>query len=231
MSSSFSEDYIRYINYAKCCDIEFTYICPLQCPFCDRQDERLDVKRIISRNDNISRDNFIKLLKYFNSFYFCGQISDPIYHPEFKDLLDYCNNFPEKKVVIYTNGTRKKLNWWKEVFLSSHSNIIWRFGLDGTDQETANIYRVNTNFDEVFNVMKMGASMGANIEWHFIVFKHNEHQIDELIKLGKENGITISIRNSDRWPKDRIDKYKIYPPLGEQWIHSNNHKFIIIKPI
>ena len=230
MNDNFTQVYTRYVTYAKSCNIELSYICPLQCPFCDRQDDRLNTKQIISRNNNIPEEDFRKLIKYFDSFYFCGQISDPIYHPNFKELLDYCNNFPEKKIMIYTNGTRKKLEWWKDVFCCSHSNVVWRFGLDGTDQETANIYRVNTRFDEVFNVMKMGVSMGANIEWHFIVFKHNEHQIDDLIKLGKQTGITISIRKSDRWPRARVEKYKIYPPTNPDFITKRDHRFIIIKP-
>ena len=231
-NKDFSLFYKQYIEHTSKNLITFdsTDKCPLQCPYCQRQEEGDMIKMRIKQAKDIKLESFEKVVKHGNSFSFCGAISDPIYHPKFLETLQIIKTYPEKKFTIHTNGTRKKLNWWKQAFSLSGSNVKWYFGLDGTDQETANIYRVNTNFDEVLNVMKLGSSMGAQVFWQFIVFKHNEHQIDTLKKLAEENGINIRIQGSGRWRKHDIEKYNILPPSNKKYVsdYNINKQFDII---
>jgi MoaA/NifB/PqqE/SkfB family radical SAM enzyme len=149
---------------------------------------------------DIDIENMSKIIKKANSISFCGQISDPIYHPNFSDILTLCSTYNTKKFTVNTNGTRKSMDWWKKVFI--HKNIQWIFGLDGASQETANIYRINTNFEEVLSVMKLGASMGRSIIWQFIPFKHNEHEIEQVKQLASINGITLKLLLSNRWTNE-----------------------------
>jgi MoaA/NifB/PqqE/SkfB family radical SAM enzyme len=179
-------------------NLDITYRCPLECPFCQRQ-RMGDDREKISRSSDMTLDDYNKILKFFKTMNFCGQISDPIYHSEFLEILKISTTSTDKKFEIHTNGTRKKLSWWEEVFNNTDSRFVWTFGLDGTDQESANKYRVNTKYDEVMEVMKLGASLGKNIQWQFIVFKHNEHQIEEAKKIAKENSITLRLMKSSRW--------------------------------
>ena len=206
--------YKDYVDTAKSINLDITTVCPLQCPFCDRQKYGKD--RIKSGSE-MSLKTFEMILNSMNKIDLCGQISDPIYHKYFIEIMKLINlpKYRNKRIVISTNGTRKKTQWWEKVFKLSHSNVFWSFGLDGTDQETANIYRVNTRYDEVLEVMKLGSSMNVNIEWKFIVFKHNEHQIDDLLKLGKEHKINIQILKSNRWIPRIMNNIKIEKPSAE----------------
>ena len=220
------ESYIPSV-YNSSISMEMTFRCPLQCPFCDRQDPKY--KKTIERSKDLPVENFIRVCESnHKKITFCGDISDPIYHPDFLEILKVMTLYKDKIFVIHTTATRKSLTWWNEVFDMTTSNIHWIFGLDGTDQETANIYRVNTRYDEVIEVMKLAVSKGINCIWSFIVFKHNEHQIEDFKKISEDIGISIRIVKSNRWPKNLVKKYKIYPP-SEKWIpikDKTKHEYI-----
>jgi len=167
-------------------------------------------QKIKSSSDMLVGD-FKKILSFFETVDMCGQISDPIYHPKFHDLLEEFKKQNHCHLLrIHTNGTRKSIEWWEKTF--SYKNISWIFGLDGTNQETANIYRVTTRFQEVLNVMILGKKLDVDVYWQFIPFEHNEHQIDTFYKLCDQYGITPILKHSKRWIPERIEKHKIYPP-------------------
>ena len=56
------------------------------------------------------------------------------------------------------------------------------FNIDGL-QDTNHVYRKNTNFEKIIDNASAYIRMGGIAEWNYIVFKHNQHQID------KEEGI------------------------------------------
>jgi MoaA/NifB/PqqE/SkfB family radical SAM enzyme len=229
----FVKQYVDYINFVKSevVNIETTYRCPLQCPFCQRQETPIIVKERLKRSRDIPIEDFNKLMMFHDRASFCGQISDPIAHPKFLEILKSAFKLKHKKFFINTTGTRKKTSWWKQAYGYTDKHMVWVFGLDGTDQETANIYRVNTRFDEVMEAMKLGVSMGKRIQWNFIVFKHNEHQIDQAKEIAKNNKFELTIVKSGRWNEDDMKKYNIYPP-SDRWKYSNSiTKFINIKSI
>jgi MoaA/NifB/PqqE/SkfB family radical SAM enzyme len=213
----FKDFYKDYINASKnihSLNIDATYRCPLQCPLCMRN--RPGGKEKIKQSSDISLESFQKLCAYFNKMHICGQISDGIYHPKFLDMLKYhYENYSHLTLTIMTNGSGKKLEWWEKAYQYSGKNTNWHFGLDGLDQETANIYRVNTNFDSVFNAMKLGVSLKKNVIWKFIVFKHNEHQIEDAKQFALENGIEFHLIKSGRWDEEIIVSTGIEPPSSE----------------
>jgi hypothetical protein len=65
-------------------------------------------------------------------------------------------------------------------------------------------------------VMKLGVSMGVKIIWQFIVFKHNEHQVEEAIRIAQENKLILEIIKSDKFDPVLVEKYKVYPP-SDKW--------------
>ena len=101
-------NYNAYLTHA--INLDICNSCLLKCPRCARQnvtDDRLF-------GDNISLERMNKLSKLFHYLNFCGTYSDPIYHPNFKEILKLCisNN---NDIVIYTNGHGKTDKWWKDV--------------------------------------------------------------------------------------------------------------------
>ena len=103
-------------------NIDTTIRCTLECPKCQRQGLRRQGKKIPGQD--ISIDDFIKLTNYFKKgVNFCGQMSDPIFHPKFIDMLKYCydNNINTR---IATAASHKKTSWYKEAFLAN-KNAQW----------------------------------------------------------------------------------------------------------
>jgi MoaA/NifB/PqqE/SkfB family radical SAM enzyme len=127
-------------------------------------------------------------------------MSDPIYHPKFLEFLKLSK---DKEVSVDTNGHGKSFGFWFEAF--QYNNVTWRFGLDGLPEESHK-YRINQDGNLVYEVMKMGASMGANINWNYIVFRYNENNINIAKDMAKENGIKFNLIQSSRWKEN--DEYK-----------------------
>jgi MoaA/NifB/PqqE/SkfB family radical SAM enzyme len=222
-NKEFSKFYGDYINRhkEKGISVDATNVCPLECPFCPRQRETH--KKKIKSSIMIPVKDYKKIVKFCNKkIRLCGQISDPIYHPKFLEIIQIAKINPTKLFSIHTNGTRRKISWWKTIFQNTSFNTSFIFGLDGTDQETANIYRVNTRYDEVMEVMKLGVSMGVKVIWQFIVFKHNEHQVENAIRIAKENNIILEFIKSDEWYPELVEKYNIHPP-SDKWVTRNEN--------
>ena len=178
--------------------IELTSRCRLSCPNCERTRYKGEYK---------IRDLPLELVfrlvanPKFKKIMLSGTLGDPIYHPHFLEVVKKIKQ-SDKELKIATNGSGKKLEWWEEIFNLLDSRDTVCFGLDGL-QDTAHLYRVNTNFLQVFKAMKLGAAINrAVIEWQFIPFNFNQHQIEEAKQLAKEYGIKFTIIKSGRFRPD-----------------------------
>ena len=91
------------------------------------------------------KKNFVdKILTDVRKITFCGDDGDPIYAKEFIAILKWLReNNKQVQFVIVTNGSYKTAKWWSELadVLDSKDHI--HFSLDGWDQKSNNIYRVN----------------------------------------------------------------------------------------
>jgi len=198
-------------------NIDTTIRCTLECPKCQRQGLRRQGKKIPGQD--ISIDDFIKLTNYFKKgVNFCGQMSDPIFHPKFIDMLKYCydNNINTR---IATAASHKKTSWYKEAFLAN-KNAQWVFGIDGLPKDSHK-YRINQDGEHLFNMMKMANNLGLSVIWQCIVFRYNENDIEKCKQIAKENNIKIDVNMSGRWKND--DKYKPLNP--KYYLNSNREEF------
>lgn len=186
----------RQLNYFdRPVNIDISNKCILQCPACDRQIDRNMVKRA----RDIALVDYQKIIDVFPNVVLCGQISDPIYHSKFLELLKMSKDL--NYLDISTNGSGKKIEWWKEAFKIGieNNNTYWRFALDGLPNES-HTYRINQDGVFVWEIMKMGKQMGANITWQYIPFLYNEDHIDEAVKMAKEFNIEFMLKISNRHP-------------------------------
>ena len=194
-------------------NIDTTIRCTLECPKSQRQALRQMDKRI-PRQD-IPMDDFVKIAKYFKrGVNFCGQMSDPIFHPNFIDMLKYCyeNNVNTR---IATAASHKKSSWYKKAFLAN-KNAQWVFGIDGLPKDSHK-YRINQDGVHLFEMMKMANNLGLFVVWQCIVFRYNENDIDECKRIAKENNIYFDLNMSGRWKND--DPYK--PRNPKYYLNSN----------
>ena len=220
-------DHSEYIQ-AQCmqgmvnCDT--SSLCVLQCANCSRTfnpNDSTEQKRKRLDRIRIGRpmpvEDFNKIIHFFDNIMFCGQISDPVRHPKFKQLLDIMALHQDKKFAIATAAHQKNIEWYEDAFNRHGDNVTWTFGLDGLPN-TSFLYRIKQNSQLIYDAMLLGEKLGKNVRWQFIVFDHNEHQIEEAKKIAKEHGITfvliVSNRSQNGFPSTQ--KYK------EKYLEKNN---------
>ena len=63
------------------------------------------------------------------------------------------------------------------------------FALDGL-KDTNHLYRRGVDFDKVIENAKSFMAAGGTAHWAYIVFKHNQHQVEEARLLAAELGFT-----------------------------------------
>ena len=84
-----TDDYVKYQRFVRP-NIDTSHRCVFKCPQCIRQ--KTSSQEQIRRSFDLEEHNFKKILDYYdNGITFCGQISDPIYHPNFLKLLKMCD--------------------------------------------------------------------------------------------------------------------------------------------
>ncbi|MCX5714498.1 MAG: radical SAM protein, partial [Candidatus Omnitrophica bacterium] len=90
--------------------------------------------------------------------------------------------------------------------------------LDGTSEESYSKYRVGGDFNKVMRNLKLILKKKKElkvsnpyISWQFLVFRHNEHEIEEVRRIGKDLGVDhIGITKAFIGDKDWI-------PLNEEY--------------
>ena len=172
----------------KSINLDITHRCTLECPKC--------LRRSVPTNNlgDLSLDSFKKIISHFEQIEFCGQISDPIFHPQFIEFLKLTNN---KRVFVHTAASHKPMDWYRDAFLAN-KNATWEFGIDGLPQDSHK-YRINQDGEYLFEVMKIGKSNGNDIRWQYIIFKYNENDIPEAIELARKYQIPLQVNKSSRW--------------------------------
>ena len=201
-------------------NIDCTFRCTLECPKCLRQSIRSLGFKI--PGVDMPLDDFYKITKYFKRVIFCGQISDPIFHLNFIEILKHCsdNNIP---VIINTAASHKPMEWYKKAF-EAHPKAEWLFGIDGLPKDSHK-YRINQDGRKLFKMIKLGAKMGLPVRWEYIVFNYNENDIEEARQLAKDNGIRFDVIYSGRW--SIRDKYK--PKNPKLYLNSKQNTFAVNK--
>ncbi len=171
--------------------IEPTTACNLRCPECPsglrsftRPTGNLDIKLYQKVVDEMSSH-----LIYLN-FYFQGE---PFIHKLLPQMIKYAD---AKGIYTSTSSNGHFLNddSARAIIDSGLKRLI--ISIDGTTQETYENYRKGGNLDKVVEgcktLLKWRDKYGAKtplIVFQFLVVKPNEHQIPEILRLGKSLGV------------------------------------------
>jgi len=214
--------FMDYIDYAKdqSVNTETSFRCRLQCPACARTTSS-DPQKRIKQGQDIKEEYFEMLFQTFRMVHLCGQISDPIYHPRFLNLLQIkYSKYKHKNLGIHTNGSGKKDSWWDNAFDLTDEKTKWIFALDGFTQDVANVYRVGTNAENVKQVMSKGAQKGLTIEWQYLVFEHNEHEVETAKEFALDNNIIFALSRPDRFGKNNP---WLKPSTKKEWVNKSEN--------
>ena len=207
---------IEFFKRSNGINIDITFRCPLECPRCQRQKFK-DVGKKVWGYD-ISLDEIRKLANYFKSFSFCGQLSDPIHHPQFIEILKllYEKNI---HVNIHNASSFKSMSWYVKAF-QAHPNAKWIFGIDGLPEESC-LYRKNQDGEKLFKVMVESKKyLNKPPCWQFIIFSYNEHNIEKARTMALKHQVQFMLVQSSRWLDENdplIPKSSLFKLNYKKW--------------
>jgi len=174
-------------------ELELSSKCNAACPQCPREEPK--IKKILENEfQEITLENIISwftldFLQNLKTIDFKGSFSEPVIARDFYKIVDYFIKNTNAYISICTNGSLRKPEFWYElgILLGERGRVI--FGIDGLS-DTHSIYRVNTNYEKIIENAKSFIDGGGEAVWQFIIFKHNEHQIETAKQLANDLGFS-----------------------------------------
>jgi len=212
--------------------IEITTYCNAACPQCPRNNSGTGINPhmpLVHLSQSAIDQAFdTDLCQRLRQIFFCGSYGDPIMHPDFLDILrDFRRKSPTLWLYIHTNGGVHPPSYWAEIsqIMAGYGQID--FGIDGLE-DTLHLYRKNVKYNKVIENAKAFICAGGRAQWNFIVFKHNEHQVEKVKELGQQMGFfNVLIRKTGRFFNHRTveempgwpvkNEYILEPPINPQY--------------
>jgi len=235
------------INEVKSLQLEITNLCNAACPQCPRN--YFGGKTLTTlplKNWTLQEFKNVIPLEQFTSLeqvYFCGTYGDPFSNSYLLQIIKHIKAvIPHVKVGIHTNGGIGKNKTYVEI--ASHVDFI-AFGIDGLE-DTNHIYRRNVVWKKVIENASAFIECGGIAYWDFIVFDHNQHQVEQAKKYSVDLGFSkFNIKKTGRflnrkhkyeskltvYNKNNLVDYVIYPPSDKQWRNTNYDKLADIENI
>jgi len=169
--------------------IELTSRCNASCPQCPRNLSGGEVNPALPMAELTLEDTArllpAALVKQLRKVYACGNYGDPMVA---KDVLPIFQRLRRENATMelgmFTNGSGRTEAFWAE--LAKVVTYV-RFSIDGLE-DTNHLYRRGTQWPRIMESVRAFIAAGGRAEWDFIVFKHNEHQIEEARALANELG-------------------------------------------
>lgn len=205
--------------------LELTEKCQAGCPLCARHssDGSLNPEII---NAELSISNAMKFfprsfVKQLNRMFMCGNYGDPIIGKHTIEIFEYFRyNNPSMCLDMHTNGGARTTDWWKDLAYILYNENSWvTFSFDGLE-DTNHIYRKNVNWDIAMNSAKSFIEAGGNAVWSFLVFRHNEHQVEEAKALSEKMGFKKFVAKKSARSSSENHPY-IQAPSNPQYLNRH----------
>lgn len=198
------------ISYDEIRDVhlEIATLCNARCPWCPRNFWGYPFNGGYPETylslDHVKKIFDKKFLNQLNSIRINGNFGDIVMNPEGENIIKYFRDSNTNlDIRINTNGGARNRDFWKSL---ADSNALVSFALDGL-QDTHSLYRQDTVWKTVIKNAKTFIKHGGRADWQFILFDHNQHQIDECKNLSKQLGfVSFSLVESGRNTAPVFDK-------------------------
>jgi MoaA/NifB/PqqE/SkfB family radical SAM enzyme len=140
---------------------------------------------------------------------FCGDDGDPIYAHDLIPVVRYLKSIKPVEIVIVTNGSHKKSQWWTDLGTILDSNDSVHFSIDGYDNASNNLYRVNSDYNSIVaGLQALRSASACQIVWAAIAFKFNQDYIELMQQFAESLGV-------DQFQLTKSTKFgSVYPSYG-----------------
>ncbi|NLB35263.1 MAG: radical SAM protein [Elusimicrobia bacterium] len=166
-------------------------ICNLRCPFCPTGQ-----KRGTRPEKLLELSLFKKIMDSLGPYLIHMDLvnwGEPLMNPDVFSMIEYAKTYGIH-IKIDTNATLLNEKAAEKIVKSGLDKII--LSIDGASEETYPIYRKGGSFKEVYenakNLVAAKKAAGSStpiIEWQFLVFRHNQHEMDLARTLAAEAGV------------------------------------------
>ncbi len=166
--------------------IETCSMCNLACPECAIGGNVVNRKKQFMSFDNykIIADK----IKSHASYIYLHIWGEPLLNPDIFDIINYTSKFVRSN--ISTNGMCVSSDISDKLILSGVTDVI--VSIDGVSNEVYSKYRVGGDVETAFNALRLlndsNIRHGNNVRIipQYIVFKHNQHEIDKFKSICNE---------------------------------------------
>jgi MoaA/NifB/PqqE/SkfB family radical SAM enzyme len=219
-----------FYNVIKEIDIEHSSLCNAACPQCTRELRPGDYSWFKQTYLPLEfyKDRLPQgLLDNLDTIFFSGMVGDPCAAPNFLEVCEIIKlRAPHINIKISTNGGMRNTDWWSKLAKILGKGSWIRFAIDGLE-DTNHIYRVNVKWNKIIENAKAFIEAGGETEWQYIVFKHNEHQVEEARDFALGLGFTrFVVRKSHKFLLDALFEIQvaskgipIQQPSQEKYVH------------
>jgi MoaA/NifB/PqqE/SkfB family radical SAM enzyme len=172
--------------------LEITQACQASCPMCERNQNGGKLNPHINL-DELTLEDCKKIfsptfIAQLDTMYMCGNLGDPIVA---KDTLEVFRYFREHNhnmwLSMNTNAGARDTAWWTELAHVFNKKGTVIFSVDGLE-DTNHLYRQGVKWSIVENSIKSFISAGGRAQWDFLIFEHNQYQVEQAKQLSKTWG-------------------------------------------
>ncbi len=172
--------------------LEVTNVCNLKCPFC------LTGKGVSGGRDvrHLTFEEAKKIIDDVGDYIYFMQVytwGEPLLNKDLVRIVEYAKA-RNIYVMLSTNATAMTADYNQRLIDSGIDYIM--VAIDGGSEETYARYRVGGKFDKVManlgNMLEKKREQGLEapfIEWQYIVFRHNEHEVDATEAMAYRMGV------------------------------------------
>lgn len=165
--------------------------------------------------DPLLLETMISLDTWKNLIHFriCGTYGEPCMHPKLLDMIRYVKSVSSCSITINTNGGIRSKSWWKKlatILDPKRDHVV--FGIDGLE-DTSPLYRINVNYSKAIENLKIFNQSGGKSVWQYLVFKHNEHQVEDAKKYALNIGCSQFSHKSTSRFVDKTHSIKDRTPV------------------
>lgn len=171
--------------------LEVTSQCHLACPQCDRTINGLAHRGFTAKDMTLEMAQKIfspKLCQSIKFLYINGCYGDIVSSQTGLSILRCLRERGVPVLQVHTSGSARGRAWWTELaslLHRPHDKVV--FSIDGLS-DTNSLYRVKSSWGKVMDSAQSFISAGGRARWEYLVFKHNEHQVESAKALAKEMG-------------------------------------------
>lgn len=185
-------------------DFSITSYCQARCRSCARTNPDTGETADWLTPHHMSLETFQAILenssdrfKKANEIIFCGELGDPMMHPQIEEFLDVALEYFDY-VIVNTNGGLRQPKWYAHAAEKYNGHVRIDWGIDGMDQETNNMYREGVNWKRAMDNMTAWFTNGGSGKWEYLIFDWNWHHIKLAIDTATKNGWKLCMKFNSR---------------------------------